>query len=148
MPQRINRFLKKVVTPSRKAAPPPYVRTLIEALQLDGRFGIREIRDAWEMTIKKPEGFTVEITVPKSVFEWFVTVTDPQGHEVWKDWNEHYALARETRDQLAAEMARDIQTFIDRVVARSFRTEAKGDGENLEWLLEGNWREVSLYDEA
>ena len=148
MPECMKRFVTKLFIPSPRAVPLPYVRTLIEALQINGRFGIREDRDAWEVTVRKPEGFNVEIIVPKDVLEWSVTVTDAHGHHLWTDWNEHYALARETRDQLAAEMARDIQAFIDRVVARSFRTEVTECGTDVEWLIEGSWREILLYDEA
>jgi len=53
--------------------------------------------------------YVVEVVVPDSVFEWFVTVRDPAGTEVFSDWCEHLVG---TRDERARERSSSVNALI------------------------------------
>jgi hypothetical protein len=119
----------------------------IEALRRDTCVTVSDLEAAWSVRIPKPE-LVIEVAIPRDVSEWFVTVTDPSGQELWHDWMDYYSTAGETRGQLAADMERDLRWFIDHAAASAVRINRSCADSILEWQIDDRWRQISLYVEA
>lgn len=108
---------------------------------------------SWEIRTQKADGLLFEIVVPHGVLEWFVTArTVKDGREVWSDWIDYYSLAAETQQELRSEMEKDVERFIDRLLASKVRVvEAKtflGQRHRVEWKTGENWKMLSLHQDA
>jgi hypothetical protein len=86
--------------------------TLIDQLRHRSGVSVEEDASAWLVHI--PKGAErCEITIPKDVFEWFASVKDVEGKEVWSDWMDYYDASPEV---LERQMKEDISSFIERVL--------------------------------
>lgn len=89
------------------------VRKLIVRLSSRDDLIVEERKDAW--LIRIPKGDSVcEVTIPIDwCFEWFACVKQQENKDdLWSDSMQHYGSPN---DVLDAEMARDIEAFIERV---------------------------------
>ena len=115
----------------------------IEALRRDTRVSVSELEAAWTIRIPKSE-LAIEVTIPRDVLEWFVTATNPDGHEVWRDWRDYNATSGAPGEQLVADMERDVRWFVEQAAAQAVRV-SRSDGRSiLEWQIDGGWRQISL----
>jgi hypothetical protein len=104
-------------------------------------------REASVVTIEKPNGLALVVTVPDSVLEWFVTANEC-GKEIWSDWVDYYACEGETRQVLEESMATEVSNYIGALAASEFRlSPASTSGRrscNLEWHRHGTWQPISV----
>jgi len=119
----------------------------IEALRRDARVSVSDAEEAWAVRIPKSE-LVIEVTIPRDVLEWFVTATDSDGHELWRDWTDYNATSGETREQLAAVMERDLRWFMEQAATQTVRVSRSGGRNTLEWQVGGGWRQISLCGEV
>jgi hypothetical protein len=123
---------------------------LITKLRQKSELRIAERSSCWEVRLTKSEGLVFEITVPKDVLEWFVTARQtPTGEDTWSDWMDYYSVNNETDAELASDMQRDIEQFVDRLNVSTFRilesrTLFGRRRQRLEWKSNGDWQRVSL----
>ena len=90
----------------------------IETLRRDTRVSMSEVEEAWTVRIPKSE-LVIEVTIPRDVLERFVTTADSDGREVWRDRVDYYATTEKTREQLAADMERDLRWFVEQAAGQS-----------------------------
>lgn len=82
--------------------------------------------------------YRVEVTVPDTVYEWFITVKDGAQREVFTDWCEHYET--EGGQNLEAEMAGEIIGFLSLIGPGRVRVHApRTDAARLEVSYQGEW---------
>jgi hypothetical protein len=127
------------------------MRDLIARLRTKPGLEVVDQEQSWKICARKPDGLTVEVTVPHDVLEWFVTVLQtPTGKEVWSDWMDYYSAHDETETELRSDMSRHIEHFIERSLASTFRiVESRkffGRRQRLEWQTDGDWRRVVIYE--
>ena len=132
------------------------ITDLVDELRSD--LGVQTPGDtlAWKMILAAPPGFTTEVTIaPEGVFEWYVTVFDAAGDEVWSDWMEHYAKNPDPAE-LMAEMVSEIRAFVNTMAeAEHFRVSTRpvlgifgftfGRLTVAEWLRGGEWHPVGPF---
>src|ERR1043166_8446520 len=83
------------------------MRDLIARLRTKPGLEVVDQEQSWKICARKPDGLTVEVTVPHDVLEWFVTVLQtPTGKEVWSDWMDYYSAHDETETELRSDMSR------------------------------------------
>ncbi len=91
---------------------------LIARLRKKPGLEITDKEQSWELRIRKPDDLVFEISVPREVLEWFVTASRASTkQEVWSDWMDYYDVHRHTQAELRSEMGRDVERFIERVLA-------------------------------
>jgi hypothetical protein len=104
-------------------------------------------REASVVTIEKPNGLALVVTVPDSVLEWFVTANE-FGKEIWSDWVDYYACEGETTQVLKESMATEVSTYIGALATSEFRlspvSTSGRKSRNLEWYRHGTWQPVSV----
>lgn len=92
------------------------IRQLIEELRARSDVGVAEEAQGWRICISKGRAFSCEVIIPHDVLEWFASVKDRIEHkDVWSDWMDYSGYDSRPREELEAEMARDILAFVDRV---------------------------------
>jgi hypothetical protein len=114
-----------------------------ERLHSKPDIGVVEQTDAWIVRVPKTEGIFFTVTIPKSVLEWFASATDGT-REVWSDWADYYPTQGESRVDLEADMAADIEWFILTLLACSVRVANANKKTSLEWELNGEWQKLHL----
>lgn len=111
------------------------------------RLGLEWIEqpEATRLCIHKSGGLAFHVTVPHEVLEWFVDVHDDAG-EIWSDWADYPALDGETRDQLAAGMAGDIERMVTTLAASQARvwSDQATSAKRVELQLGADWRAMSM----
>jgi len=113
----------------------------------------------WTIHIAAPPGFSTKIDVaPEDVLEWYVTVFDGTGAQVWNDWSDY--LGYEKHQDPAAElkvMIEEIEWFVTTMVdVKGFRVWSEpvirkfgitfGRTKVAEWLRNERWQRVALSD--
>jgi len=89
---------------------------LIDRLRSRGDIGVVEEKESWLIVITKNRDLICEITVPHDSLEWSACVRQRgQEKEDWSDWMDYSGYDERTLEELEAEMADDILTFVDRV---------------------------------
>ena len=58
--------------------------------------------DSTLIVVRAAAGRVVEIRLPASIWEWFLTVREPDGTEAFSDWDEVFSDLGETPDELTA----------------------------------------------
>jgi hypothetical protein len=99
-----------------------------------------EEQEAAVLHIYKPNGLLFKVTVPTTVLEWFVDAHDDSG-VIWSEWAEHYPIDGETREQLAAEMASELERFVTMLVASEVRVSGN---KVIEFRASDVWERASL----
>jgi len=108
---------------------------------------------SWTIRFAKPGALEVEVIVPHSVLEWFVTVRDASGAELWSDWMDYagyVARTEEQPEQMASAMAGDIECFVTTLAAADdFRVTSNRilgvlPRRTAEWRISGQWQAVAL----
>jgi hypothetical protein len=111
---------------------------------------------SWTMRLSKSESLHFEIQVPYSVLEWYASVRDASGTELWSDWMDYAGYVPKNQENpklLAAQMERDIEWFVTTLAAaEDFRVTSRRELSILprraaEWLVSGEWRLVALTPE-
>ena len=89
---------------------------LIDRLRGLGDTDLVEAKESWLIVITKSRDLICEITVPHDILEWSACVRQRgQEKEVWSDWMDYSGYDERTNEELEAEMADDILTFVDRI---------------------------------
>lgn len=131
------------------------LRQLLSSLAAS--LGIELVEDdgVSQLLLSRRGGFTSRITVPLSIFEWFVDVTDEESQqEVWDDWADYFG---ETAEKHLAREMEDIRAYVEawmsagdvRVVAirpprRRLLIFVDPGGWELEWEHGGYWSPVEM----
>jgi hypothetical protein len=125
------------------------VRVRMMRWQSDARVRVEELNGAFKVLLAV-DGVRFEIIVAESVLEWFVSAFDAQtGHKLWSDWVDYYDLPGETELDLAGDLARDVETAIERLLGSRVRAVVQGrHASALEWCTSGSarWRRVEITD--
>ncbi|MEZ5047679.1 MAG: hypothetical protein R2831_11885 [Chitinophagaceae bacterium] len=90
--------------------------------QLDKVYYMKDENQTQFLELKTPKGFVIRITIPDSIFEWFVNILDDNGNELNADWTEHYGKPKEI---LKAERQKDIEDFIEEILKGKIEFEGK-----------------------
>jgi len=127
------------------------MKEVIARLSKNPHLEVVDQAKAWVIRAAKPGGMVFEITVPHDVLEWFVTIKQaPAGRKIWSDWMDYYAVKGETEAELQADMARDIERFVEQLLAATVRIiESRmffGRKKRLEWRTTGDWQRVSIFE--
>jgi hypothetical protein len=102
-----------------------------------------ELPESFVLTIRR-DNLSVLVTIPKDVLEWFVDARDdPTGRSV-HDWCDYVGYDETPIDVLTADMAEDVQRFVEQLLKRPLRTvEWRGLIRKklaVEWEHDGKWR--------
>jgi hypothetical protein len=97
------------------------------------------------LTISR-SGLEVEVTVPRvdhKIFEWFVSVRDAAGQELWSDWMEH--IGREPVE-VERELREFLTAFLTGISASNVRLSSSPSGllkrkvkRELQIWIDGEW---------
>jgi hypothetical protein len=127
---------------------------LIASLRESPGVGIEDQPSSWKLHIASPPNISVELVVPHSVLEWFVTVRDATTDaEVWSDWMDYQGYVRkaeENLEELRRDMHSDIQWFVTTLGrATDFRIVPQRvlgllSSNRAEWYINGQWHRVQL----
>ncbi len=85
------------------------------------------------------------MTVPHEVLEWIVDAQD-DPEKIWSDWADYYTSDGETREQLEADMAADIERMVTVLAASQTRIEhdQASSEKRVELRLGAEWRAMSM----
>ena len=125
----------------------------IEKLRQQPDLQVYEMDTCWEIKFVHKAVYTFVITIPKSVFEWFVSLYIDESQEEWSDWVEWYEGGEITEQNLKNYYKADIWHFIEKLrQASEFRLEIdpgfKFLGKEffktkfLEGKFHGNWEKI------
>ena len=119
--------------------------TTTEILELAGRLGYAVVSQPDSHAIRvNVAPYSVEVVLPEAVFEWFVTVRDANGHELFSDWCDHYDAPDA---ELDAERTSAVGAFLRALepgCLRVIEPEAGSARPSLEVRIDGSW--VSVWD--
>ena len=105
---------------------------------------VQEIADASIICIASKDSFSIIVTVPNSVLEWFAAISENEK-EIWTDY---YPINNESHIQLREWMSTDIINFVQTASKTQLRkVTSKGlfrTKENVEWLIDGTWKIVTM----
>lgn len=92
----------------------------------------------------------VAVTVSLTVHEWFVEALDRTSGAKAEDWCDYDGYDTSTAEQLERDMARDVESFVGKLLERELRLAAgQGTGVALEWKVGELWEQaVPLIDGA
>ena len=111
----------------------------------------------------KRDSVTIRVTVPKDVLEWFVDAAE-DGIVAMQDWFDYEGYDDTPRQQLARQMASDVDQFVTNLLNRNVRlvpraqTSAEkflsrwtksnvnriGGKHDLEWKVDGSWEQATV----
>ena len=134
------------------------ITDLVDELRAD--LGVQSAEDtpAFRLILAAPPGFSTEVTIaPESVLEWYVTVFDATGDEVWSTWHDYRGYDKnEDPAELMADMVSDIRAFAKTMTeVEDFRVSTRpvlgifgftfGRMTIAEWLRGGEWYPVGRF---
>ena len=82
----------------------------------------------------------VTVTVPLLVREWFVDVGEDSTGAKIHEWCDYDGYDEIDLGKLDADMARDVEAFVDSLLQRELRMAA--GGKRLEWAVGGSWQQA------
>lgn len=124
----------------------PQMQSLIDRVAKIQGTVVTELAESWLIAVSKTDSLHFEITVPRTVLEWFV-IARLGDAAIWQDWADHYAVARESRIEIEKEMQRCIESFVYQLTRSEVRVVKSLDPNiksNLEWWCNERWEGVSL----
>jgi len=138
-----------------RRAPGTSTSELIDRLRRFPGVQVADGEAQWTVRLAKGDGREFEIVVPHQALEWFVSVRNAEGVELWSDWQDYvgYTPARPLA-QLASEMRADVEWFANAALAaEGFRVVSRRwlwilGGREAEWCFAGRWRPVCMSAEA
>ena len=97
--------------------------------------GVEHDEAALRVRIDQSEGRTIVLRIPDDVFEWFVTLEDSAGEELWSDWGE------EALDGTPEERIEDYEETVLSLIELFVQYELRLEGDELELYAQGRWLE-------
>lgn len=97
-------------------------------------FSLEDNQNQYLLQLKKNDDLIVEITIPKEVCEWYVSIFRKE-QKVFTDWLDYYG---DSEENLIKDMCKDLKDFIIGISNRKIRISAN----KLEWENEGKWLTV------
>lgn len=121
------------------------MKVLLARLRDDHGIELFEQPHAGVLRIRKPNGLSLEVTVPYEVLEWFVDAKDDAG-TIWSDWVDYYPINGEKKQLLVAEMMCDVERFVTVLVESEIRDSREQSKSNIivELKVGGSWKSASL----
>ena len=130
------------------------IETVVGELQGIPGSHVNETNHAWTMRVPVHADVTVEVVVPRNVFEWSVSVRDRDG-VAWSDWIDYSGYERnEDPRELAETMRRDVVAFIERLrqaeelQIRTTRRWLVVKRPVAWWRHHGRWEQITLAENA
>ena len=91
---------------------------LIQNLKSISDLNLEEGDSSWEIKIPFARESYFELTIPKDVNEWFVSFFSSETNDkIWSDWVDWYILGEINKENVRICFQRDIEYFIERVLA-------------------------------
>jgi hypothetical protein len=131
------------------------MRELINRIAQASNARVEAGASSWTVRVPKRSDLVFEVVVPHDVLEWFISIRDPAGRELWSDWMDYAGYipsAVEDRSALALEMERDIEWFVSTPIAAEDVRITRGRlmlvwrRSGAEWCIDGRWQPVSMTD--
>jgi hypothetical protein len=108
---------------------------------------VQETLEASIIRIANADSFSIEVTVPLNVLEWFAAIYESEK-EIWRDWADYVPLSKKPHSELKEWMQTDIINFVQAASKSQLRKVASknlfGTNEKIEWLIEGSWKPVTM----
>ena len=104
---------------------------------------VSQAGEAHSIVLSRPD-FSIAITIPDKVLEWFVEVTQ-QDQVVATDWCDYAGYDDTPMPDLKRDMAQDIDRFVKSLLASELRVSRVGKKSILEGLIEGGGGNLFLW---
>ena len=118
---------------------PTLASKFLSQLQTPDGASVARQEQAVVLTLQR-DSIRVTVTVPLLVREWFVDVSEASTGAKIHDYCDYDGYDEIDLGKLDADMARDVEEFVEKLLQRDLRMAA--DGKRLEWAVSESWQQA------